>query len=96
MDNLPVEVDIVTYGGLVITIPMLIWAVKKVFKKKVEGWSARMCFAFSYLIGIPSKFFIAGAFVHVSWVLHPVMLLLVAAFAMVARDKMKDVFGGGK
>lgn len=95
MENLPVQVDVATYGGLLLTVPLLVGAVKKMWKTWAEGKSALMTLVFTFAIGISSKVFVAQAFSNVNWVVHPVMLLLVAAGAMVVRDKVKAALKEG-
>lgn len=89
MDNLPFkESDLASFGGLILIIPMLVGAIKKLFKTWVSGREPMLCVVLTYLVGIAAKFTIPGAFGGVGWLTLLIGLLLSAVAAMTVHDKL--------
>lgn len=92
MDSLPIkDLDLATYGGLVLAVALIIETVKRLWKKWAKGKEAILAVAFSYIIGVAAKLSISGAYASVSWIYHVVLLLFVAVGAMIAHDKAKEI-----
>lgn len=89
MDNLPFkESDLASFGGLILIIPMLLGALKKLFKTWIEGKEPMFCVVLTYVVGLTAKFTIPMAFGGVGWLTLMVGLLLSAVASMTVHDKI--------
>lgn len=92
------NVDIATYGGLIIAVPLIVGTIKQLAKSWAKGKSATMTAVLMVGLGVTAKLTGIG-FESVEWVIHVVTLVLSVPLAMVARDKAKNVVeentGGG-
>ena len=84
-------IEIATYAGLILVVPLLVGAVKQLWKSWSEGKSATMTAAFMLVLGVVGKLTVPGAFEEIHWALHILNLALATPAAMVVRDKYKNV-----
>lgn len=95
--DLPIkEADLASFAGLAIVVPLIVGALKRLFKTWVSGKEPMICLVVTYIIGVTAKLTIKEAFPGVGWLMLLVGLLIVAATAGTVHDKLLNPLLGKK
>ena len=95
--DVPMQIDLASYGGIALAVVALIGAFKKLFKAWVDGKEPMLAFVLTMVLGVTAKLagMFAGADVK-AWASHVVALILTAAAAGVVHDKIVEPVLQGK
>lgn len=89
MNGIPFqESDLATFAGLTVVVPMVVGALKFLFKSWLDGKEPVACLVMTYVLGIAAKLTIKGAFPGAGWLALVVGLLFVAVAAGAVYDKV--------
>jgi uncharacterized membrane protein len=87
MENLPFkESDLASFAGLIVVIPILVGALKKLFTAWIAGREPMLCVVLTYAVGITAKLTVPHAFGGVGWLTLGIGLLLSSVASMNVHD----------
>lgn len=97
MENLPFkESDFASFGGLILIVPMVVGALKKLFPSWIVGKEPMVAVVVTYVVGVAAKLTIPGAFGGVGWLGLMIGLLLSSVASMTVHDQLVNKVIKGK